>query len=69
MDENVEILHYESVNDWIKLLNIFGLSVYKERLTIAKEYVMEDSIRKMIEKLYPEDRELFLMYGDSIKTN
>lgn len=42
----------------------FGLSAYKERLKIAKDYAIPDAICGMIEKLYPEDRELFSMYGD-----
>lgn len=62
--EKVELLRYESESDWEKLLGIFGLSAYKEHLKIAKDYEIPDAIREMIEKLYPEDRELFLMYGD-----
>lgn len=62
MAEKVEILQYELESDWDKLLETFGLSAYKERLAIAKDYAIPDDIREMIEKLYPEDRELFLMY-------
>lgn len=62
--EKVELLRYESESDWEKLLGIFGLSAYKKHLKIAKDYEIPDAIREMIEKLYPEDRELFLMYGD-----
>ena len=69
MADKVEILRYESESDWEKLLETFGLSAYKDRLAIAKDYAIPDDIRKKIEKLYQEDRELFLMYSDSIKTN
>ena len=62
MAEKVELLQYESESDWEKLLEIFGLSAYKERLAIAKDYAIPDDIRKRIEKIYPEDRELFPMY-------
>ena len=64
MAEKIELLWYESEDDWEKLLDIFGLSAYKERLKIAKNYAIPDAICGMIEKLYPEDRELFSMYGD-----
>lgn len=64
MAEKIELLWYESEDDWEKLLDIFGLSAYKERLKIAKDYAIPDAICGMIEKLYPEDRELFSMYGD-----
>ncbi|WP_455640362.1 hypothetical protein [Parabacteroides sp.] len=64
MGENVEVFYYESRNDWNKLLEIFGLSEYSDSLLIAKDYLISDDIRTMIENLYPEDRDLFLKYKD-----
>lgn len=61
--KNVEVFYYESESDWIKLLDIFGLSEYQSRLSIAKDYVIPDYMHAMIEKLYPEDMELFLKYA------
>ncbi|WP_075557892.1 sulfotransferase family 2 domain-containing protein [Parabacteroides timonensis] len=62
LGKNVEIFRYESESDWIKLLEIFELSEYRNRLLIAKDYVIPEDFREMIKKVYPEDRELFLMY-------
>ena len=61
--KEVEVFYYESESDWIKLLDIFGLSEYQSRLSIAKDYVIPDYMHAMIEKLYPEDMELFLRYA------
>lgn len=60
--KNVEVLRYESESDWKILLEIFGLSEYQNRLSIAKDYTIPDNIREMIRNLYPEDQELFEMY-------
>lgn len=60
--ESVEILKYESEEDWAKLLAIFGLAEYQGRLKIAKEYVIPENICEMIKGLYPEDMDLFRMY-------
>lgn len=62
--KGVEVFYYESESDWEKLLKIFGLSEYQDRLSIAKDYVISDSMYAMIEKLYPEDMELFRKYKD-----
>lgn len=61
--KEVEVFYYESESDWIKLLDIFGLSEYQSRLSIAKDYVIPNYMHAMIEKLYPEDMELFLRYA------
>lgn len=61
--KEVEVFYYESESDWIKLLDIFGLSEYQNRLSIAKDYIIPDYMHAMIEKLYPEDMELFLKYA------
>ncbi|RGP16797.1 sulfotransferase family 2 domain-containing protein [Parabacteroides gordonii] len=60
--KDVEIFYYESESDWGKLLDIFGLSEYQVRLSIAKAYNIPDNMYEMIEKLYPEDTELFRKY-------
>lgn len=60
--EGVEILKYESEQDWAKLLAIFGLAEYQGRLKIAKEYIIPENICEMIKGLYPEDLDLFRMY-------
>lgn len=62
LGKDVEVFYYESEDDWVKLLDVFGLSEYQPRLSIAKEYVIPDYMYAMIEKLYPEDKELFLRY-------
>lgn len=62
LGKDVEVFYYESKNDWGKLLDIFGLSEYQDRLSIAKDYVIPDYMFAMIEKLYPEDVELFRKY-------
>ena len=61
--KNVEVFYYESDEDWKKLLDAFGLSEYQSRLSIAKDYIISDYMHAMIEKLYPEDMELFLRYA------
>lgn len=60
--KDVEVFYYESKSDWGKLLNIFGLSEYQDRLSIAKDYIIPDDMYAMIEKMYPEDVELFRKY-------
>lgn len=60
--KDVEVLYYESESDWKKLLDIFDLSEYLVRLSIAKAYEVPDDMYGMIEKLYPEDTDLFLKY-------
>lgn len=62
LGKDVEVFYYESKNDWGKLLDIFGLSEYQDRLSIAKDYIIPDYMFAMIEKLYPEDVELFRTY-------
>lgn len=59
---NVEILRYESEDDWIKLLEVFELSEYKNRISIAEDYNIPDNICAIIKDLYPEDLKLFEMY-------
>lgn len=60
--KGVEVFYYESDEDWKKLLDAFGLSEYQSRLSIAKDYIIPDYMYTMIEKLYPEDMELFQKY-------
>lgn len=60
--KEVEIFYYESKSDWGKLFDIFGLSEYQDRLSIAKDYEIPDYMYAMIEELYPEDMELFRKY-------
>ncbi|MFV0584158.1 MAG: hypothetical protein ACK5N4_19180 [Parabacteroides gordonii] len=60
--KDVEVLYYESESDWEKLLDIFDLSEYLVRLSIAKAYNIPDYMYEMIEELYPEDTELFRKY-------
>lgn len=60
--KDVEVFYYESESDWGKLLEIFDLSEYKDRLSIAKDYEIPDYMYAMIEELYPEDAELFRKY-------
>lgn len=62
--KGVEVIYYESESDWGKLLEILGLSEYQGRLSIAKDYIIPDYMYTMIEKLYPEDVELFRKYKD-----
>ena len=62
LGKNVEVFQYESENDWLKLLELFDLSEYQNRLSIARDYNIPEEVREMIEKLYPEDRKLFRMY-------
>ncbi|WP_293716324.1 hypothetical protein [uncultured Parabacteroides sp.] len=63
--KDVEVLYYESETDWEKLLDIFDLSEYLTRLSIAKAYEIPDYMYAMIEELYPEDMELFRKYKTS----
>lgn len=58
----VEVLQYESLSDWGILLDAFGLSEYGNRLKIAKDYEVSETICGMIRKLYPEDSLLFDSY-------
>lgn len=60
--KGIEVFYYESESDWEKLLKIFDLSEYLDRLSIAKAYNIPDNMHEMIEKLYPEDTELFQKY-------
>ena len=60
--KGVEVFYYESDEDWKKLLDAFGLLEYQSRLSIAKDYIIPDYMHAMIEKLYPEDMELFRKY-------
>ena len=62
LGKNVEVFQYESESDWIKLLEIFELSEYQNRLSIAKDYMIPENIRSMINKVYPEDQSVFFMY-------
>lgn len=62
----VTVLHYESVADWKILLDAFDLMEFSERLSIAKDYELEESVCRMIEKLYPEDKDLFDQYDPTI---
>lgn len=59
----VEVFYYESDSDWEKLLELFGLSEYKDRLAIAKDYKIPDYMYTMIEKLYPEDTSIHYING------
>lgn len=59
---DVEILRYESVDDWKKLLEVFELSEYEDRISIAKDYNIPDNICAIIKDLYPEDLKLFELY-------
>ncbi|WP_289004851.1 sulfotransferase family 2 domain-containing protein [uncultured Parabacteroides sp.] len=60
--KNVEVFQYESESDWLKLLELFDLSEYQNRLLIARDYNIPEEVREMIEELYPEDRKLFRLY-------
>lgn len=61
--KDVEVLYYESDSDWRKLLDVFELSEYQDRLSIAKDYIIPDYMYAMIGKLYPEDMELLRKYN------
>lgn len=62
LGKKVTILHYESVSDWEILLNALGLSEYLNRVKIARDYDIPESICEMIRILYPEDNQLFSLY-------
>lgn len=64
---DVEILRYESEDDWKKLLEVFELSEYEDRISIAKNYNIPDNICAIIKDLYPEDLRLFEMYRSKTK--
>lgn len=64
---DVEILRYESEDDWKKLLEVFELSEYEDRISIAKDYNIPDNICAIIKDLYPEDLRLFEMYRSKTK--
>lgn len=61
--KKITVLRYESVSDWENLLNTFGLSEYQNRIKIARDYDIQESICKMIRELYPEDDLLFNLYS------
>lgn len=58
----VTVLHYESVSDWSVLFEAFGLMEYSGRLSIAKDYTMDESFYQILERLYPDDKQLFDWY-------
>lgn len=62
----VTVLYYESVSDWNILFDAFGLTEFSHRLSIAKDYEIEESVCRMIEKLYPEDKDIFDRYNPTI---
>lgn len=59
----VTVLSYESVSDWHILLEAFDLMEFSDRLSIAKDYGMDDALCRRIEQLYPEDKFLNSIYG------
>lgn len=69
MGGKVEVLRYESVSDWEILLNAFDLSEYSDRLKIAKDYDIPESVCEMIRRLYPEDSLLFDLYKNIANDN
>lgn len=62
LGNKVTVLQYESISDWGIILTALGLSEYSNRVKIARDYDIPESVCKMIQILYPEDKELFSLY-------
>lgn len=50
----------------ITLNNLPDFFHFSDRLSIAKDYELEESVCRMIEKLYPEDKDIFDQYDPTI---
>lgn len=59
----VTVLYYELEDDWNVLLEALDLKEFADRLSIAKDYDLSSFTRKEIEKLYPEDKQIFDRYN------
>lgn len=59
----VEILHYESEEDWRKLAEAFELDDLMTGLNIQKDYEIPEREKELIRQLYFDDELLFTQYN------